>query len=493
MESELTHPLELFYCYTREDRALRDKLDAHLATLRRTGLITAWHDGEIVPGASWEEEIETHLNTADIILLLISPEFIQSDYCYSKEMKRALERHHAKEARVVPILLRPTDWIGTPFSTLQMLPSDARPVTSWPDRDEALEDVAKGIRKVVNDLLSRGIIAPGSSVPTQLPQATLSRRLFQRHISRRMMIGLAGLATVAVAGSSIALLTHLFQKPPVASPTPASTSSGAMFGYDLLRTHFNPDEHTLSPTTVSRLVPYWTATTGNPISYSSPVVAGGIVYVGSEDYTLHAFHATTGSTLWTASTGYWVRSSPAVAGDVVYVGSEDSKLYAFHAATGGILWTAPTGGSVGSSPAVAGGVVYVGSLDHTLYAFHATTGSVLWTAPTGNWVSSSPAVAGGVVYVGSWDSKLYAFHATTGNILWTATTGGPIRSSPTVANGVVYIGSDDHMLYAFDIATGSILWTASTGDHIRSSPAVANGVVYVSSWDHKLYAFHLPV
>ena len=378
MEREPTHPLELFYCYARKDHALRDKLDAHLATLRRTGLITAWYDGEIVPGASWEEEIEAHLNTADIILLLISPAFIVSDYCYSKEMERALERHRAKEARVVPILLRPVDWVGTPFSTLQILPSNARPVTRWLDHDEALEDVAKGIRKVVNDLLSQRLIAPGSSVPTELLQAPLSRssigtqqmRLSQRRISRRIMIGLAGLATVAVAGSSIALLTHPFQKLPVATPTPASTSLGTMFGYDLQHTHFNPDEHILSPTTVSRLVPYWTATTGAQIRYSSPMVAG----------------------------------------DVVYVGSQDHMLYAFHAATGSILWTATTGGSVGSSPAVANGVVYIGSQDHKLYAFDTATGSTLWTATTGDQIHSSPAVANGVVYVGSWDHKLYAFH-----------------------------------------------------------------------------------
>ncbi|HEX3641013.1 MAG TPA: TIR domain-containing protein, partial [Ktedonobacteraceae bacterium] len=152
MEREPTQPLGLFYCYAREDHTLRDELDAHLATLHRTGLITAWYGGEIVPGTFWEEEIEAHLDSADIILLLISPAFIASDYCYGNEMKRALERHHTKEARVVPIILRPVDWGGTPFSRLQMLPSSARPVTSWPDRDEAFKDVAKGIRKVVNDL-----------------------------------------------------------------------------------------------------------------------------------------------------------------------------------------------------------------------------------------------------------------------------------------------------------------------------------------------------
>src|SRR5438874_1751793 len=129
---------------------------------------------------------------------------------------------------------------------------------------------------------------------------------------------------------------------------------------------------------------------------------------------------------WAAETGEQVRSSPAVAGGVVYVGSNDDKLYAFDAATGARLWTATTGGDVQSSPAGAGGVVYVGSFDNKLLAFDAagTTGcsgtpktcTPLWSGSTGDHIFSSPAVAGGVVYVGSFDRKLYAFDAagTTG-------------------------------------------------------------------------------
>ncbi len=155
MERNSSPPLELFYCYAREDRALRDELDRHLAGLRRSGLITAWYDGEIVPGTPWEQEIETRLEGARVILLLVSSDFIHSDYCYSKEMARAIERHHRKEARVIPILLRPADWTDTPFSKLQMLPSHALPVTRWPDRDAAFEDVARGIRRAANDLRSQ--------------------------------------------------------------------------------------------------------------------------------------------------------------------------------------------------------------------------------------------------------------------------------------------------------------------------------------------------
>jgi hypothetical protein len=153
MATKPSQPISLFYCYSHKDRTLRDKLDGHLSILRRTGLITAWYDGEILPGTSWEQEIEYQLNTAQIILLLVSVDFIQSDYCYSKEMKRAIARHSAKKACVIPVLLRPVDWTGAPFSSLQMLPSNATPVTNWSDLDEALTDVAEGIRRVVTELL----------------------------------------------------------------------------------------------------------------------------------------------------------------------------------------------------------------------------------------------------------------------------------------------------------------------------------------------------
>jgi TIR domain len=155
MERNSQRLLELFYCYASKDRALRDGLDKHLAGLRRSGLIITWYDGQILPGVSWEQSIEEHLDMADIILLLVSPDFISSDNCYSKEMMHAIERHDAKDACVIPILLRPVDWANTPFSQLQMLPSNARPITLWQNRDEAFEDVAKGIRQVVDELLRR--------------------------------------------------------------------------------------------------------------------------------------------------------------------------------------------------------------------------------------------------------------------------------------------------------------------------------------------------
>jgi tetratricopeptide (TPR) repeat protein len=152
MVENLTSSLKLFYCYAREDRALRDELDLHLSGLKRQRYITSWSDREIAPGVEWEKEIDTHLNTADIILLLVSPHFMASDYCYGVEMERALQRHQTGTARVIPIVMRPVDWHGAPFSTLQMLPTDAKPITRWPDRDEAFWDVATNIRLMIQKL-----------------------------------------------------------------------------------------------------------------------------------------------------------------------------------------------------------------------------------------------------------------------------------------------------------------------------------------------------
>src|SRR5690348_9979659 len=129
--------INLFYCYAREDRALRDELEKHLSWLKRRYWLKNWHDREILPGEEWEQAIDEHLNSAHIILLLISPDFMASDYCFGREMERALERHKAGTCRVIPILLRPTYWKGAPFSTLQLLPTHAKPITRWQDRDEA--------------------------------------------------------------------------------------------------------------------------------------------------------------------------------------------------------------------------------------------------------------------------------------------------------------------------------------------------------------------
>ncbi|NJL41577.1 MAG: toll/interleukin-1 receptor domain-containing protein [Leptolyngbyaceae cyanobacterium SM1_4_3] len=144
--------IALFFSYASKDEALQHELAKHLNLLERQGVITSWDSRQILPGDEREQVISQQLNTADIILLLISPDAIADNTCYDLEIKRAMERHQAGEARVIPILLRPMDWAGAPFSQLDVLPKNKQPVTTWANRDEAFREISEGIRAVAIEL-----------------------------------------------------------------------------------------------------------------------------------------------------------------------------------------------------------------------------------------------------------------------------------------------------------------------------------------------------
>ena len=158
--------IELFYSYTHKDETLRKKLDTHLSMLKREGLINQWHDRKISAGSLWAEEIDAHLKSANIILLLVSPAFIASDYCYG-QMQKAIIRQVAGESRAIPIILRPCDWESAPFGKLHALPKNAKPVTMWSNRDAAFTDIAKGIRHVINELNGNTPITASQATTTQ--------------------------------------------------------------------------------------------------------------------------------------------------------------------------------------------------------------------------------------------------------------------------------------------------------------------------------------
>ena len=147
-------PIYLFYSYSHADEKYRKMLEKHLALLKKNGFITEWHDRKILPGSNIKNEINENLRKSKIILLLVSADFIASEYCYGFEMKFALEEHDKKQKIVIPIILKDCDWQKAPFCTLLALPTDGRPVTSkkWKNQDEAFADVAKGIRQVVESL-----------------------------------------------------------------------------------------------------------------------------------------------------------------------------------------------------------------------------------------------------------------------------------------------------------------------------------------------------
>ena len=180
-------PVTLFYSYAHEDEPLRDELQGHLMILERRGVIRSWHDRAIVPGHDWSREIDEHLRQADLVLLLLSKDFIASDYIMGTELAVAMQRQQSGEATVVPILLRPVDLqpedaADLPFVNLlqpQGLPRDLKPVTTWPNRDEAWTNVASGLRATVNAIRAKRPTAPEEPppvVPTapKAPPAVLS-------------------------------------------------------------------------------------------------------------------------------------------------------------------------------------------------------------------------------------------------------------------------------------------------------------------------------
>lgn len=164
-------PITVFYSYAHQDEPFRKELEKHLSLLRRQGLITEWHDRQILAGTDWEQAIDSHLTAASVILLLISASYLASDYCYGIEMQRALQRHQENQARVIPVLLRPVDWRDAPFAHLQVLPTNARAISTWKNRNEAFADVVAGIRRAIEDLSlvevsgSRAALPPIWNVP----------------------------------------------------------------------------------------------------------------------------------------------------------------------------------------------------------------------------------------------------------------------------------------------------------------------------------------
>ncbi|RMU71059.1 hypothetical protein ALP24_02316 [Pseudomonas syringae pv. aptata] len=154
----------VFFSYCHADEGLRDQLEKQLSMLKRQGVIETWHDRRINAGQEIDAAIDEHINTDEIILLLVSPDFIASDYCYNVEMTRAMERHDAKQAIVIPVILRACDWHYAPFGKLLGTPSDGKPVTLWADRDEAFLQVAKEVRKAAEQWRTDKPVAPLRSV-----------------------------------------------------------------------------------------------------------------------------------------------------------------------------------------------------------------------------------------------------------------------------------------------------------------------------------------
>jgi hypothetical protein len=147
--------ISVFFSYSHRDEELRNELDIHLAPLKRQGIIDTWNDRRIGPGQEFEHEISEALDNANIILLLVSPYFIDSNYCYDVEMNRALERHERGEARVIPAILHPCDWHPMPFGKLQAVPTDGKPISKFTNLHDGFLEVAKGIRMAAENIVRK--------------------------------------------------------------------------------------------------------------------------------------------------------------------------------------------------------------------------------------------------------------------------------------------------------------------------------------------------
>jgi hypothetical protein len=151
----MTRKLKIFISYAHEDEAMKNDLDKHLISLKRSDKIDVWQDRMLMAGTEWDSTIKKELEEADIILLLISVDFISSQYIWDKELKTALQKHENGTARIIPVILRECDWQDMPFAKLQALPTGAEPVSRFPDKDQAYTNIAKEIARVADFLASK--------------------------------------------------------------------------------------------------------------------------------------------------------------------------------------------------------------------------------------------------------------------------------------------------------------------------------------------------
>jgi hypothetical protein len=165
--------ISLVFSYSHADEALRNELAKHLSFLKRMGKISTWHDRCIIPGQEFEPQIGQYFAEADIILLLISSDFIASDYCYNVEMRNALERHDAKDAVVIPVILRECAWHQLPFGNILAATVDGKPVSKFPSLDEGFVQVADAVSRAIEHINTQKAHKSGAATSSGSPQSAL--------------------------------------------------------------------------------------------------------------------------------------------------------------------------------------------------------------------------------------------------------------------------------------------------------------------------------
>jgi hypothetical protein len=160
LKLNLMKPVRIFFSYAHKDERFKERLVKQLSFLKRNKKVIGWHDRLIFPGSAWEKEINDNIDGAQVILMLISPDFIDSDYCYLVESVRAFEKRERQEAVIMPIIIHPCVWEQTPFGQIQALPKNGKAISTFSNRDVGWLEVAKGVSLVIDELLQKTTTAP---------------------------------------------------------------------------------------------------------------------------------------------------------------------------------------------------------------------------------------------------------------------------------------------------------------------------------------------
>jgi WD40 repeat protein len=462
--------VEIFFCYAHEDEELLKKLKTHLIPLQREGFIDIWHDRDISAGTEWQREVDKHISSAQIILLLVSPDFMASDYCYGKEMKRALERHERGEARVIPIILEHVYWQIEPLNRLQALPEDAKPIMSacWHNLNEAMYNVVEGIRNAVGEL----------SIKSPVLSSAASAKTSKRELLKPSIHISAPEPTIKPGEFTLenTLKGHLYAVLSVAiSPNQKTLVSGGLdpeIGvWDLLKGKllrtlkghsggiwsivYSPDGKTLVSGGQDKTIKVWDTYTGkildiltghsNAISSVAISPKGKILASGSWDSTIRSWNLQTGHLLQTFPRHSNSVTSVAISSNeqILASGSADSTITVWNLRTGELFGTFKGHSNTVTSVAIShdGQTLVSGSVDQTIRVWEMPTGKLLRTLAGHSERITSVAISpsGKVLISSSADLSLKVWNLKTGDLLQTLT------EHSGLINGVV-INQDEQII-----------------------------------------------